>query len=63
MRLTEFWQRMEARFGATYAHSVAADYRLPQLGATVNEALASGVDPKEAWRAVCAEFEVPSSLH
>src|SRR4051812_31646970 len=27
VRLTEFWGRMEERFGATYARSVAADYR------------------------------------
>ena len=54
---------MEARFGSAYARSVAADYRLPRLGSTVNDALAAGVDAKEVWRAVCAEFEVPSSLH
>ena len=62
MRLTEFWRRMEARFGATYAASVAADYRLPELGSTINEALARGVEAKEIWRAVCAEFEMPAQL-
>lgn len=62
MRLTEFWRRMESRFGITYAHSVAADYRLPVLGSTVEEALASGVEIKEIWRAVCAEFEMPVQL-
>jgi Protein of unknown function (DUF3046) len=53
---------METRFGATYAHSVAADYRLPALGSTVEQALATGVDIKEIWRAVCAEFEMPAQL-
>jgi hypothetical protein len=53
---------MEARFGTTYARSVAADYRLPALGATVDEALAQGVEAKQVWRAVCAEFDVPSRL-
>jgi Protein of unknown function (DUF3046) len=62
MRLTDFWQRMEERFGATYAASVAADYRLPLLGATINEAFAAGVETKEVWRAVCAEFDIPASL-
>lgn len=62
MRLTEFWGRMDERFGAGYSRSVAADYRLPELGMTVNEALASGVEAKEVWRAVCAEFDVPSHL-
>jgi len=62
VRLTDFWQRMEMRFGATYAHSVAADYRLPTLGSTVEEALAKGVETKQIWRAVCAEFEMPAKL-
>ena len=62
MRLTEFWRRMDERFGSVYAASVAADYRLPELGATVNEALARGADAKEIWRAVCAEFEMPAQL-
>jgi Protein of unknown function (DUF3046) len=62
VRLTEFWQRMETRFGAAYAHSVAADYRLPTLGSTVEEALTQGVEAKQIWRAVCAEFEMPAQL-
>jgi hypothetical protein len=62
VRLTEFWSRMNARFGEAYASSVAADYRLPALGATVNEALARGDEAKDVWRAVCAEFDVPNSL-
>jgi hypothetical protein len=62
MRLTEFWERMSIRFGAAYAASVAADYRLPALGMTVNEAIAAGIETKQIWRAVCAEFEMPASL-
>jgi hypothetical protein len=62
VRLTEFWSRMEQRFGAGYAASVAADYRLPKLGATVDEALAAGVEAKAVWRAVCDEFDMPASL-
>jgi Protein of unknown function (DUF3046) len=53
---------MERRFGTTYARSVAADYRLPALGSTVNEALARGVEAKEVWQAVCQEFDVPGPL-
>ncbi|MBE7189271.1 DUF3046 domain-containing protein [Jatrophihabitans endophyticus] len=62
MRLTEFWRRMDVRFGAGYARSVAADYRLPLLGTTIDDALARGVEAKDVWRAVCAEFEVPADL-
>jgi hypothetical protein len=62
VRLTEFWQRMEEAFGGAYARSLAADYRLPGLGATVDEALRQGVDTKDVWRAVVAEFDVPKSI-
>jgi hypothetical protein len=62
MKLTEFWRRMQERFGVAYARSVAADYRLPELGSTADEALAAGVEAKDVWRAVCAEFEMPASL-
>ena len=62
MRLTEFWRRMSERFGPTYAASLAADYRVPLLGSTIDEALAAGVEAKEIWRAVCVEFDMPASL-
>jgi hypothetical protein len=53
---------MEGRFGAAYAHSIAKDYRVPGLASTVDQALDAGIDPKEIWRAVCVEFEVPREL-
>lgn len=54
MRLTEFWNRMERRFGATYARSYAADMVLAELSSrTVVQALADGDDVKAVWRAVC----------
>jgi hypothetical protein len=62
VRLTDFWQRMDERFGAAYAHSLAKDYRLSALGATIDEAVEAGVETREIWRAVCAEFEMPASL-
>jgi len=62
VRLTEFWRRMDERFGAVYARSVAADYRLPKLGSTINDALRAGVETKDVWKAVCDEFEMPASL-
>lgn len=54
---------MDERFGPVYSRSVAADYRLPLLGSTIDEALRRGVTAKEIWHAVCAEFEVPAHLH
>jgi hypothetical protein len=62
VRLTDFWNRMHERFGETYARSVAHDYRLPLLGQTADEALAAGVETKDVWRAVCAEFDMPAHL-
>ena len=62
MRLTEFWRRMESRFGASYARSYAADQVLSTLGSrTVLQALADGEDAKQVWRAVCDATGAPSS--
>jgi hypothetical protein len=63
VRLTDFWERMRAQFGDTYAESVAKDYVLSNLGErTVNKALADGEDAKVVWRAVCETFNVAESL-
>ncbi len=51
---------MDARFGARYAGSVAADLAISSLGSrTINESLAAGVPPKRVWEAVCEAVEVP----
>jgi hypothetical protein len=62
VRLTDFWQRMDERFGAAYSRSVAADYQLPLLRSTINDAIRDGVETKDIWNAVVDEFEVPSHL-
>jgi hypothetical protein len=63
VRLTEFWERMRAQFGDSYAGSVAKDFVLAGLGGrTVDQALADGVDAKTVWRAVCEAFDVPERL-
>lgn len=62
MRLTQFWERMNAHFGAAYADSFARDHVMYQLGGhTVYEALAAGWDAKDVWRAVCEAMEIPAS--
>ena len=61
MRLTEFWERMNARFGAAYADSVARDQVIGELGnRTVYEALAAGESARSVWLAVCEHYEVPA---
>jgi DUF3046 family protein len=63
VRLTEFWDRMNAQFGDVYAQSVAKDFVFDKLGGrTVERALADGVDAKVVWRAVCDTFKVPDNL-
>ena len=63
VRLTTFWDLMNAQFGETYAQSVAKDQVLAALGdRTVNQALADGEDAKMVWRAVCETFDVPERL-
>jgi hypothetical protein len=53
---------MDEVFGTSYARSWAHDVVLPPLGCTVDQAIASGIDTKEVWRAVCATVEVPGTL-
>ena len=63
VRLTEFWDRMNAQFGDVYAQSVARDFVFDELGGrTVERALADGVDAKVIWRAVVDTFDVPQRL-
>ena len=60
MRHTEFWARMEAALGPTYARTWARQHVLSALGErTASEALAAGEAPKVVWRAVWAELELP----
>jgi hypothetical protein len=61
MRHTEFWQRMEQALGPTYARTWARQHVLAELGErTVVEALDAGEPPKQVWRAVWAELELPA---
>ncbi|MEV7374882.1 DUF3046 domain-containing protein [Streptomyces sp. NPDC090301] len=61
MRLTIFWERMADHFGGSYAESFARDHVMAELGGrTVHEALDSGWEAKDVWRAVCAAVDVPA---
>jgi hypothetical protein len=62
VRLMDFWERMDEVFGPSYAQSWAHDMVLPDLGMTVMQAISSGVETKQIWRAVCATTEVPGVL-
>ena len=63
MRLTDFWERMDAVFGPEYARSWARDFSLSALDSrTVMQAIDAGIDTREIWDAVCGVVEVPALL-
>ncbi|MGA9491599.1 MAG: DUF3046 domain-containing protein [Mycobacterium sp.] len=60
VRLTEFHERVTLRFGTTYGASVLADHVLTGFdGRTAAQAIEDGVDPRDVWRALCVDFDVP----
>lgn len=60
MRLTEFHELVTVRFGAAYGASVLADHALTGFdGRTGTQAIEDGVDPRDVWRALCVDFDVP----
>ena len=66
MKLTVLWARLEESFGVGYAHSLARDQVIPELGGrTIEQALADGEEIAVVWRGVVAAFRdrVPSRLH
>lgn len=60
MRHTEFWSRLEQALGPGYARHWADQQVIAGLGSrTSAQALADGVPPRQVWRAVWAELELP----
>ena len=60
MRLTEFNELVKVQFGKVRATSMLVDHVLTALdGRTAAQAIEDGVDPRDIWRALCADFDVP----
>ena len=60
MRLTEFHELVETQFGPVRGASLLVDHVLSRLGGRTSEqAIEAGIDPREVWRALCADFDVP----
>ncbi len=60
MRHTEFWARLEHALGDAYYRSWADQFVMADLGRrTAQEALDSGVPPKEVWAAVWRALDLP----
>lgn len=60
MRLTEFHELIRAQFGPVRGASLLVDHVLTQFaGRTAAQAIEAGVEPRDVWRALCADFDVP----
>ena len=61
VRLTHFRQLMDDEFGSVRAGSITRDHVFGGLGGrTASEAIEAGEDPRDVWRVICVEFEVPA---
>jgi hypothetical protein len=62
VRLTEFRELLVDEFGQMRGDSILVDHVITSLdGHTGAEAIEAGVDPRDVWRALCREFDVPRS--
>lgn len=53
---------MHTEFGVARGDLLLADHVLPSMnGRTGAQAIEDGIDPREVWRALCAEFDVPKN--
>ncbi|MBF6073537.1 DUF3046 domain-containing protein [Nocardia beijingensis] len=60
MRLTEFQELLHTEFGVARGDALLTDHVIPALGGrTGADAIEAGIDPRDVWRALCAEFDVP----
>ncbi|MGL4305283.1 MAG: DUF3046 domain-containing protein [Mycobacteriaceae bacterium] len=60
MRLTEFYELVLAEFGQVYGDSLLRDHALLAVsGKTALQAIEAGHEPREVWRALCADFDIP----
>ena len=60
VRLTEFNELVEGHFGPVRGRSLLIDHVLTALGGrTAARSIEDGVDPRDVWRALCADFDVP----
>lgn len=54
LRISDLRERITMSFGQAWAPSFSSDIAISELGSkSVNEALASGVEPDVIWKAVC----------
>jgi hypothetical protein len=60
VRMTEFQELVEVQFGPVRGASMVVDHVLTGFGGrTAAQAIEDGVDPRDVWRALCTDFDVP----
>jgi len=60
VRLTEFHECVRNEFGQLRGDALLRDHVLLSLGGrTAAAAIEAGREPREVWRALCDEFDVP----
>nr|WP_198345027.1 DUF3046 domain-containing protein [Mycobacterium sp. JS623] len=60
VRLTEFQELVASQFGSVRGASLLVDHVLSGFGGrTAAQAIEDGVEPRDVWRALCADFDVP----
>ena len=60
VRLSEFWRLMDDEFGSGYSRVLARSHAIHALNdRSADEALEDGVGPREVWRTLCVDLEVP----
>ena len=60
MRLTEFQELVAGQFGQVRGASILVDHALTEFGGrTAAQAIEDGVEPRDVWRALCEDFDVP----
>lgn len=60
MRLTEFHELVAGQFGEVRGASLLQDHVLSGFGGrTAAQAIEAGIEPRDVWRALCADFDVP----
>jgi hypothetical protein len=58
--MSEFWQLVDAEFGAAHGRTLVRDHVIGALGhRTAEQALAAGEQPRSVWLALCLDLDVP----
>jgi hypothetical protein len=59
VRLTEFRELLYTEFGTVRGDSLLTDLQLTDFGMTGAQAIEAGIDPRDVWRVLCRDTDVP----